>query len=100
MFSWFSNEAVSARNGVSGTLGMKEWFAVWALNLVSIIPVVGFIVYLIVFIKLGWGKDIAPSLANQVKLNLIISLVTLAIAVIVVSTCVAGGVALFSSLAR
>lgn len=92
MFGWLSNDAVSARNGVSGTLGMKEWFAVWALNLVSMIPIIGLIVYLIIFIKLGWGKNTAPSLANQIKFNLLMSIIVLALVIVALIICVAAGV--------
>lgn len=100
MFKWFSDEEVSARNGCSATIGMKEWLAIWALNFVSVIPIIGFIVYLIIFIKLGWGEGTAPSLANQIKLNLIISLIVALVVILAVVTGVIGGLSWASSLAR
>lgn len=71
MFHYFSNDYLSEKNGESATISLKNWFALWAISLVNLIPVVGLIVFIILYLKLGLKPTTAPSIRNYIKLCLI-----------------------------
>ena len=89
MFHYFSNQNLSERNGVSATISMGNWFLLMLLGLVTIIPVIGVIVYLVLYIMLGVKKTTAPSLANYIKLYLIFAAI---MSVFVIIIFVIGGI--------
>lgn len=83
MFNYFSNFNLSSQNGDSATISIKNWIVLQLISLLSVIPIVGSVVVLVLYIILAFRNDVAPSLANYLKAMLIISAVVLAITVVI-----------------
>lgn len=78
MLHYFSDENLSWQNGTSATISIKSWFFLHLLSLLSLIPFVGVIVWLVVYIMLGLRSETAPSIANYIKFQLIACVVAIA----------------------
>jgi len=77
MFRYFSNEQLSERNGMSATITMQTWLFFFLLSLLNIIPIIGTIAWLVVYLVIGFSSETAPSLRNYIKLQIIVSVVCL-----------------------
>ena len=82
MFKCFSNEQLSLKNGQSATISTLNWLALEVLSLLNIIPVVGTIIWLFLYVVLCTKGTTAPSIRRYIKLKLILTLIGLAISVV------------------
>ena len=67
----FNNHDLSAKHGQSATMGAGTWMAFDCLALLNIIPVIGTIACIIIYIVLLVSSKTAPSLKNRIIANLI-----------------------------
>lgn len=84
MFNYFNNDKLMFQNGKSATISMGNWFVLMLISLLSVIPFIGFIVVIVAYLVLAFRKETAPSIANFIKMQLIVSLIALVIGVMMV----------------
>ena len=77
----FNETEMAAQNGLSATMTIKDWIKYSLLSLLSLIPFVGSITYLVIYIVLICSQDTNKSLRNYMLANLIISCVALVLCV-------------------
>lgn len=82
MFHYFSEENLSAQNGQAAAIGIKNWILLMCLSFLSIIPFVGFIVYLVVWLVIAFRAETAVSIANFIKAGLLVAVVSLVVALV------------------
>ena len=80
----FKEDEMSAKNGLSATMTIKDWIKYSLLGLLSAIPFVGTIAYLVIYLMLICSQDTNKSLRNYMLANLIISCVALILCVILI----------------
>ena len=97
LFDYFSEVKMAERNGYSANIKLEDWLFLELLGLIAIVPVVGTIIFLILYGVLGFKKETADSMSSFIKLNLIISLIIFA-AVFVIGAFIGGLSALFGLL--
>lgn len=83
----FDNDKLAQKNGTSATIRMSDWFKLTLMSLITIIPLVGLIVYIILLLKIGFGGNTSPSIKNYVLLQLILSAIVLLVAAILIALC-------------
>ena len=79
----FKNDELKRKSGLSGTIGVGTWMAVDAIALLSVIPVVGSIAALVIYIYLLAAKATAPSIKNRIAADLIWVLIALVLFLVV-----------------
>lgn len=84
MFKYFNDDNLAYQNGTSATISMGNWFVLMLISLLSIIPFIGFIVVVASYLVLAFRKETAPSIANFIKMQLIMSLIALVIGIIMI----------------
>jgi hypothetical protein len=67
----FNNTDLSARRGQSATMGVGTWMAFDCISLLHLIPILGTIAVLIIYLIILFGSQTAPSLRNRIVANLI-----------------------------
>lgn len=71
----FSEQKMSENNGLSATVTIKDWLKLNCVSLLSLIPFVGPIVYLVLYFVIGFSDKTAISIKNNIKANIIWSLI-------------------------
>ena len=84
MFNRFSDKYLSDKNGDSASVFMKDWFLLDLLKLLTLIPAVGAIAYLIICIILATKEEIAEPIKNRIRLNLIYAVAGTVITIILI----------------
>ena len=79
MFNCFNEDELVQKNGVSATVSMGDWFKLMLISLFSCIPVVGFLITLVVYIIVAFKRETSPSIANYLKVSLLLSAIVMAI---------------------
>ena len=69
----FSNFYLSDYDGTSATITIRTWIFYHLLSLLNLLPVIGFLIWLGLYLYLGFSYETAPSLANYIKSQLIIT---------------------------
>lgn len=87
MFDYFSDDNLIFRDGASATISMMTWFRLHLLSLFTLVPLIGPIVWLIIYIIIGIREETAPSIRNYIKLQLIITVVVFIFGIIAVFAC-------------
>lgn len=82
MFKYFADDNLTFQDGASATISMKTWLFLHLLGLFNLIPIVGTIVWLIIYICIGFRADTAPSIQNFIKLQVIFSVIGIVLAII------------------
>ena len=93
----FSEQKLSRDNGLSAAITIKDWLKLNCVGLFSLIPVVGTIVYLVVYLVIGFSEKTAISIKNNIKANLIWSLIITGVAIVLLIIFSSVIVGLFSS---
>lgn len=78
----FRNNDLAEKNGTSATIGIKHWLLYDCIGLLMIIPLIGWLIALGLYLYIGFGNYTAPSMANRVKASLLIALVTIILLII------------------
>ena len=56
---------------------MQTWFLFFLLSLLNIIPIIGTIAWLVIYLIIGFSAETAPSLRKYIKLQIIVSVAVL-----------------------
>ena len=91
MFDYFSNRNLSWKNGQSATVKIIDYFKLKLLSLFLLIPVVGSILYIVILYVIGFREGTAPSVANYIKFQLIVSIIVLALFIIAIILLIVAG---------
>ncbi|MCL1796726.1 MAG: hypothetical protein FWG24_00130 [Eggerthellaceae bacterium] len=67
----FNESKLAPTNGSSATISIKDWLLLDLLLLLNIIPIIGSIACLVIYLIIGFGKETAPSMKNRVIMTLI-----------------------------
>lgn len=67
----FNDEKMSYRNGDSSTVGVLDWLLFDAIGILSIIPIVGPIAAIVLYVVIGSFRDSSPSVQNRIIVNFI-----------------------------
>lgn len=86
MFRYFSEQNLAAQNGQSAAITMKNWLLLILLGFLAIIPVAGALVFLVLYISLAFKQETALSISNYIKANLLVSLISIGIAIVLMVT--------------
>lgn len=82
MFYYFSNENLSYNNGTSATISILNWFLLHLLSLINMIPILGFIVWVVLYLMIGFRRETAPSIRNYIKFQVIIAAIVLVLTIL------------------
>lgn len=82
MIKYFSNSNLTFQAGASATVSLKTWFYLTSLGFLNLIPFLGTIIWFVVYLWIGFHAETAPSIQNFIKLQLIFSLIGIALAAI------------------
>lgn len=93
----FKNIELAQRNGQSATISKGNWFLYDCISFLNIIPIVGSIAALIIYIVIAASAQTAPSLRNRCIVDLIWAVVALVVIGIVIAVFGAVIVAAISS---
>ena len=94
MVKYFADDNLTFQDGASATISVKSWFLLHLLGLFNLIPLVGFIVWLVIYLLIGFSSETAPSIRNYIKLQFIFCLIGIVLAIILVIV----GILLYPSL--
>ena len=87
----FDDERMADRNGVSATVSVRDWFLFDLLSLLNLIPIVGPLALIGIYIALACVRGTAPSVASRVIMSLIwIAVEVVIVAVVLLVATVAG----------
>ena len=67
----FDESKLAPQNGVSATVSIKDWLLLDCIALLNIIPIVGSIVALILYIVIAFGSTTSVSMKNRVLASLL-----------------------------
>lgn len=82
MIKYFADDNLTFQAGTSATITMKTWFFLRLLSLFNLIPLVGTIVWLVIYIWIGFRAETAPSIQNYIKLQVIFTAVWMVLSII------------------
>lgn len=91
----FDEAQISNENGTSATVGLKQWLILDCIMFLNIIPVIGSVAALVIYLILAFGNRAAPSIRYRIMASLIWCVVAF-ILVIILTT---AGLVTFASLA-
>lgn len=93
----FKEDELKEKNGLSAHVSLKDWLKLDCLSFLIFIPVIGSILYLVIYILLAFKSDVSTSIKTRIKANLIWSGVVLVIFAIVCVVCIAMSVSLIEA---
>lgn len=67
----FDESRLAPQNGVSATVTIKDWLLLDCIGFLNIIPIVGSIVALVLYLVIGFGSTTAVSMKNRVLASLL-----------------------------
>ncbi|NTU89137.1 MAG: hypothetical protein HGA54_04405 [Actinobacteria bacterium] len=73
----FDNSELASRNGTSATVSIGNWMAIDCINLLNLIPIVGSIAALVIFLVMAFGSSTAPSVKNRLLAYFVWALIQL-----------------------
>lgn len=82
MIKYFSDDNLIFQAGSSATITMKTWLLLHLLGFFNLIPIVGSIVWLVIYLMIGFRAETAPSIQNYIKLQVIFSVIGIVLAII------------------
>lgn len=80
----FKEQELQQKNGMSAAITIKDWIFLMLISLLNLIPFVGFIVYLVLYIVIGFSKDTAVSISNYIKANLVVAAIIMVVSIILI----------------
>lgn len=78
----FGEEKYSQKNGMSALITTKDWLKVFCLGFLAVIPFVGPLVFFIISIVFAVKSDVAKSIQNYFRAQLIYSLIVTGLCII------------------
>lgn len=85
MFHYFSEDNLSTQNGQSAMITTKNWLLLMCLGFIAIIPIIGLIAYIVIYLMLAFNTETAKSIANYIKAQLLIALISTVLAGVIVA---------------
>lgn len=82
LFDRFNESELEYKNGTAGNVTMLDWFLFDLFKLIAIIPVVGAIAFIILYIVLAFRKELSQPIKARVRLDLIYAAISMALALI------------------
>lgn len=76
---FFSEDKMGKNNGLTAMVSTKDWLKFMCLGFVSFIPVIGFLVYLVIYVVLLLNGSTSVSIKNYIKAELIFTAIILGI---------------------
>lgn len=67
----FENEKLANENGMSATVGIKQWLLLDLVSLLNIIPILGSVAAIIIYIVIAASDKTAPSMKYRIIMSLI-----------------------------
>ena len=80
---WFSENKLIRKNGMAARVTLKDWLKFDCLSLISFIPIVGTIAYLVIYFIIAFSSKTSASLKTRAQATLIWSLVALVIYILI-----------------
>lgn len=84
------------KNGGSATIYVKDWMKLDCIMLLSIIPIIGTIAAIIIYVILGFHQGTAASIKSRIQANLawlmIILIMSLIIVIVIAAVFILGGI--------
>lgn len=84
MIKYFANDNLTFQDGASATISMKTWFYLYLLSFFNLIPFIGTVLWLVFYLWIGLRSETAPSIQNYIRLQLIVSVIVIAILTILI----------------
>lgn len=78
----FNGYDLGFKNGESATVSVGDWVKFGLLGLLNLVPIVGSLALLVIYIMLAANKDTAPSLRNACIAGFILAGVAIALAAV------------------
>lgn len=78
----FDNTKIADENGTSATVGLKQWFILDCIMFLNIIPVLGSLAALAIYLVLAFGNRAAPSMRYRIMASLIWCVIAIILIVI------------------
>ena len=69
-------------NGASAHVALGDWLKLYCLGFLNLIPILGFIAYIVIVCMIGFGNKSARSMKTSIQASLIIGAIILAIYII------------------
>lgn len=91
----FDESKLAANNGVSSTVSMKDWILFDLIGFLNIIPIIGSIISLIIYLVIGFGSSSSHSMRNRVRASLMWVVIWVIVALVYLF--LLGGLAVLSS---
>lgn len=82
----FDESQISNENGNSATVGLKQWLLFDCIMFLNIIPVIGSIVALVIYLILAFGNRAAPSIRYRIMASLIWCVIAFILVIILTAT--------------
>lgn len=92
----FNNAKLSEKNGTSATVSIWDWILLDLLSIINIVPIIGTIVWLIIYAVIAFGSKTSPSMKNRILANL--AWFVIGLIIFLVYLFALGGMAALSSL--
>ena len=67
----FNNASLSWRNGDSATVSVGDWLLLDVIGFLNLIPIVGTVACLVLYIVIAANRETAPSVQNRIIVSLI-----------------------------
>ena len=78
----FDNTKIADENGTSATVGLKQWLVMDCIMFLNIIPVLGSLAALAIYLVLAFGNRAAPSMRYRIMASLIWCVIAIILIVI------------------
>lgn len=86
----FNDERLAERNGDSCTVSLRDWMLLGCLNLLALIPIIGALALIVLYIVLAANDGTSPSVRNYLVAALIWTAIWLVVAVVLLLLYAAG----------
>lgn len=73
MFSYFSDQSLTEKNGMSATITVLNWLVLVSLSLLDFVPIIGVAVWATIYWLFGTKVETAPSIRSYTRLSLILA---------------------------
>lgn len=75
----FDESQLASKNGVSATITIKDWLLLDCIGLLNVIPIIGSIVALILYLVIAFGSTTSVSMKNRVIATILWFVIWLAV---------------------
>lgn len=75
----FNQDKIAEANGASATVGLKQWLLMDCIMFLNIIPIIGSIAALVIYLVIAFGSNTAPSMKYRIIASLIWCVVSIVV---------------------